>query len=48
MFFTPEQVVALLDPGAWDVVTEASPTREQAGPEGPMAVRDSVVCAVRR
>ena len=48
MFFTPEQVVALLDPGAWDVVTEVSPTREQAGPEGPMAVRDSVVRAVRR
>ncbi len=45
--FTPEQVVGLLDPEAWEVVTEASPTREQAGPEGPATVRDTVVRAVR-
>jgi hypothetical protein len=48
LMFTPEQVVALLDPAEWEVVTEASPTREQAGPEGPVTVRDSVLRAVRR
>ena len=34
--FTPEQVVELLDPDAWDVVTQSAPTREMAGPEGPV------------
>jgi len=48
LMFTSEQVVALLDPEVWDVVTEQSPTREQAGPEGPVTVRDSVTRAVRR
>jgi len=48
LLFTSEQVVALLDPEVWDVVTEQSPTREQAGPEGPVTVRDSVTRAVRR
>jgi SAM-dependent methyltransferase len=48
LLFTPEQVIALLDPEVWDVVTEASPTREQALPDGPAMVRDSLVRAVRR
>jgi hypothetical protein len=47
LLFTPEQVVALLDPVAWDVVTQVAPTREMAGPDGPVVVRDSVVRAVR-
>jgi 2-polyprenyl-3-methyl-5-hydroxy-6-metoxy-1,4-benzoquinol methylase len=48
LMFTPEQVVELLEPRSWDVVTDAAPTREQVGPEGPVTVRDSVVRAVRR
>ena len=48
LLFTPEQVAAVLDPGEWDVVKESAPTREMAGPEGPVTVRDSVVRAVRR
>ena len=48
LLFTPEQVVEVLDPEVWDVVMEATPTREQVGPEGPITVRDSVVRAVRR
>ena len=47
LMFTPDQVVALLDPGAWEVVTEAAPTREQVLPEGPAIVRDTLVRAVR-
>ena len=48
LMFTPEQVIALLDPESWKVVTQAAPTREMAGPEGAVTVRDSVVRAVRR
>jgi SAM-dependent methyltransferase len=48
LMFTPEQVVGILDPGAWDVVTTTTPTREMDGPEGRVTVRDSVVRAVRR
>lgn len=47
-FFTPEQVRTVLPEAAWDVVTAAAPEREQAGPEGPVTVRDTVVRAVRR
>jgi cyclopropane fatty-acyl-phospholipid synthase-like methyltransferase len=48
LMFTPEQVVEVLDPEWWDVVTEAAPTREMDTPDGPVMVRDSVVRAVRR
>jgi 2-polyprenyl-3-methyl-5-hydroxy-6-metoxy-1,4-benzoquinol methylase len=48
LLFTPEQVVEVLDPAAWDVVTAAAPTREQAMADGAVTVRDSVVRAVRR
>jgi cyclopropane fatty-acyl-phospholipid synthase-like methyltransferase len=48
LLFTPEQVVAVLDADEWGTVTEAAPSREMAGPEGPVTVRDSVVRAVRR
>ena len=48
LFFTPAQVVGLLDRGSWDPVTEAEPAREMDGPDGPVTVRDSVVRAVRR
>jgi 2-polyprenyl-3-methyl-5-hydroxy-6-metoxy-1,4-benzoquinol methylase len=48
LMFTPEQVVAILDPDSWEVVTEAAPAREMAGEEGPVTVRDTVVRAMRR
>ncbi len=48
LLFTAGQLVALLDRDEWDLVTEAEPAREMAGPEGPVVVRDSVVRAVRR
>ncbi|HET9422217.1 MAG TPA: class I SAM-dependent methyltransferase [Nocardioides sp.] len=48
LMFTPEQVVALLEPEAWDVVTEGAPTREQVVDGTPVVVRDTLVRAVRR
>ena len=48
LMFTPEQVVEILDPGAWDVVTAAAPTRAMDTPDGQVTVRDSVMRAVRR
>jgi len=48
LLFTPEQVVELLDPDAWEVVTAAAPAREIPGDDGPVTVHDSVVRAVRR
>jgi len=48
LMFTPEQVVEILDPASWEVVTEAAPTRDMLRPEGPVTVRDSVVRALRR
>ena len=48
LMFTPEQVVEVLDPESWEIVTAAAPTREMDTPDGPVTVRDSVVRAVRR
>lgn len=48
LLFTHEDVVAALDPDAWDVRYADSPTRETATDEGPVTVRDAVVLAVRR
>jgi hypothetical protein len=49
MLFGPGQVVALLDPGAWDVQVADAPGREVPGPDGaPVTVHDSVVRAIRR
>ena len=48
LLFTPEDVVAALDPEAWDVRYAEAPTREMATDDGPVTVRDSVVLAVRR
>ncbi len=49
LFFDPEEVVAALDPGAWDVpVAEARP-RPATDPDGrEITIRDTVVRAVRR
>ncbi len=48
MLFTPEQVVAALDPAEWMVVVADAQAREQQGPDGPVAVRDSVALLQRR
>lgn len=47
LLFTPEQVVAALDPGAWEVLLADAPTRAHSTPDGPVTVRDSVVLARR-
>ncbi|CCW13049.1 class I SAM-dependent methyltransferase [Rhodococcus aetherivorans] len=49
LFFTGADVVALLDPDGWDVVTEAAVARSVTDPDGrAVTVRDTVVRARRR
>lgn len=49
LLYTPERVVAALDPGAWTVLVANAPTREAADADGhPVLVTDTVVRAVRR
>lgn len=48
LLFTPDQVVALLDPEEWTVVTQDDPQRVMATADGEITVRDSVVRAIRR
>lgn len=48
LLFTPEQLVAVLDAGEWEIRVADAPAREMAGDDGPVQVRDSVVLAVRR
>ncbi|ETT27444.1 thioredoxin reductase [Rhodococcus aetherivorans] len=49
LFFTGVDVVALLDPDGWDVVTEAAVARSVTDPDGrAVTVHDTVVRARRR
>lgn len=49
LFFTGADVVALLDPDGWDVVTDAAVAREVTDPDGRVVtVHDTVVRARRR
>lgn len=49
LFFTGADVVALLDPDGWDVVTDAAVAREVTDPDGRVVtVHDTVVGARRR
>ena len=48
LLFTTEEVVAVLDPAAFDVLLADAPTRQERTHEGSVTVRDSVVHAVRR
>ena len=49
MFFTPEQLVAELDPGAWEVLVAESRPRQATDPQGrEIAIADAVVRARRR
>ena len=49
LFFTGDELAALVDPGAWDVVTNDAPGRDMQDPEGnTVTVHDTVFRAVRR
>lgn len=49
LFFTAEQVAAVLDPREWEVVEAAAPGRAALDPDGaPATVHDTVLLAVRR
>ena len=48
LFFTGEDVAALLDPGDWKVITDEAPQRSAPDPEGrPVMIRDTVFRARR-
>ncbi|SDN27200.1 Thiopurine S-methyltransferase (TPMT) [Nocardioides szechwanensis] len=48
LLFTPERVVAALDPAAWEVLVAETPTREHQHGDGPATVTDTVVLARKR
>lgn len=48
LFFTGDDVVALLDPGEWDIVTNAAPGREATDPEGQVVTIHDTVIRARR
>jgi SAM-dependent methyltransferase len=49
LFCTAEELAALLDPAAWEIVTAGAPERTVNGPEGtPVTIRDTVLRARRR
>lgn len=48
LFFTGEDIVPLLDPGDWTVITDAAPQRSAPDPDGrPVMIRDTVFRARR-
>lgn len=47
LLFTPDRVVAALDPSAWEIQYAEAPTREVDSEDGPVTVTDSVVLARR-
>lgn len=47
LLFTPDRVVAALDPSAWEIRYADAPTREVDSEDGPVTVTDSVVLARR-
>ncbi|MGY2874457.1 SAM-dependent methyltransferase [Marmoricola sp. URHA0025 HA25] len=48
LLFGPDRVVEALSPGQWDIRVADAPTREVAGPDGPVTVTDTVVLAAKR
>ncbi|HUY49996.1 MAG TPA: class I SAM-dependent methyltransferase [Streptosporangiaceae bacterium] len=49
LFYTGDDIIALLDPGAWDVVTNAALPRSATDPEGrAVTIHDTVLRARRR
>jgi SAM-dependent methyltransferase len=47
-FFSGDEIAAQLDPGEWDIVTNAEVERAAANPEGPGHTHDIVLRATRR
>ena len=48
LFFTGEDIAALLDPGRWEVITDEAPQRSAPDPDGrPVMIRDTVFRAWR-
>ena len=48
LFFTGEDIAALLDPGDWKVITDEAPQRSASDPDGrPVMIRDTVFRARR-
>ncbi len=48
LFFTGEDIAALLAPGDWTVITDVAPQRSAADPDGrPVMIRDTVFRARR-
>jgi len=49
LFYTADEVAAILDPDNWQVVVAAAPERQTLDPHGqPVTIRDAVMHAVRR
>ena len=49
LFYTGDDIAALLDVGDWDIVTNAAPGREASDPDGiTVTIRDTVFRAARR
>jgi SAM-dependent methyltransferase len=49
LFFTGADIVAVLDPAAWEVITNAAPPRPAADPDGrAVTIHDTVLRARRR
>jgi SAM-dependent methyltransferase len=48
LFFSGDDVVALLDPGQWDIVTNAAPGRDVEDPEGRVVTIHDAVIRARR
>jgi hypothetical protein len=49
LFYTAEDLIESLDPGVWEIVTAAAPTRTASGPDGDtVVIRDTVLHARRR
>lgn len=47
LLFTPDRIVAVLDPSTWEIRYADAPTREVESEDGPVTVTDSVVLARR-
>jgi SAM-dependent methyltransferase len=49
LFFTGDDIVALLDPGVWDIITNTAPPRSATDPDGhAVTLHDTVLRARRR
>ena len=48
LFFTGDDIAAFLDPGEWDIITNAAPQRSATDPDGrTVTIHDTVLRAQR-